>query len=394
MDKPNRLRLINSTFTPATPLRDLDLFCGRVDQIQDVIAAIQEPGRHAVLFGERGVGKSSLANIVGELLIGISAEVGFNTAKVNAEGSDTYGTIWYKIVRRLGTPSQERIGRANDIAVYQEDMPPAQVLETLESVDKPLVLIVDEYDRVTSEDTKKRMADTLKGISDTLPRVTIMLVGVARTIHELVGNHPSVQRNLRQIEIPRMERAEMNDILDKGLSRFEMSLEHEARQRVLDFAAGFPHYVHLLGKYTCIHAATRDDTNATLADLKFGIEEALEEVHESVRNGYHQATITTRRGTLSKPILSAAAQAPKDDRGTFRATDVAAIASSIMNRDVDVASVYNVFANLCSSDRGSVLEKVGSPRNYRYRFSDPLMEAYVRIRGYHDEELHSNGASK
>ena len=83
-----KIAQINSRFTPAAPLRDRELFCGRVTQILDVISGVQEPGRHVILFGERGVGKTSLANILDQLLLGVSAEVGTNTIKISADTSD------------------------------------------------------------------------------------------------------------------------------------------------------------------------------------------------------------------------------------------------------------------------------------------------------------------
>lgn len=56
-----------SAFQPRSPISDLSLFAGRWDQIVAIVDAIAQTGLHVVLFGERGIGKTSLANIVGPL---------------------------------------------------------------------------------------------------------------------------------------------------------------------------------------------------------------------------------------------------------------------------------------------------------------------------------------
>jgi hypothetical protein len=46
------------------------LFSGRQQDIAELYAVIAQPGQHAVIYGERGVGSASLAVVVAELLRG------------------------------------------------------------------------------------------------------------------------------------------------------------------------------------------------------------------------------------------------------------------------------------------------------------------------------------
>ena len=55
-------------FLPNTAVSTRALFSGRKRQITLVVDSINQVGLHAVIFGERGVGKTSLANIVQPLL--------------------------------------------------------------------------------------------------------------------------------------------------------------------------------------------------------------------------------------------------------------------------------------------------------------------------------------
>ena len=63
MESPERELRLGEVFTPSAPIDRLRLFAGRDQQRLAVLDAILQRGRHAVLFGERGVGKTSCANI-------------------------------------------------------------------------------------------------------------------------------------------------------------------------------------------------------------------------------------------------------------------------------------------------------------------------------------------
>lgn len=75
------------------------------------------------------------------------------------------------------------------------------------------MVILDEFDKINDRKTKSAFADLIKIISDKVPRVTLLIVGVARNIHELIGQHPSIDRNLVQIDMPIMDDEEILGIL-------------------------------------------------------------------------------------------------------------------------------------------------------------------------------------
>ncbi len=378
---------INSIFTPATPLQSRELFAGRITQIADVIHGINEPGRHVILHGERGVGKTSLANIIGEILEASTETSGIVTTKVTAVSGDTYGILWRKILHRLVIPApktgvgigaQDKIQKLSGMDLVSDQTSPDEMTTVLQRLGLRCTFIIDEYDRVTDHRTRTAVADTLKVVSDNVPSVTIVLVGVSKTIEDLIGHHPSVQRCLKQVKMPRMDEEEMDEILDSRLKRLGMTIMGESKRRIRSFAAGFPSYVHLLAKHAALHAVERKDKNITPPDFDASVEEALEEASEGIRLGYQRATMTSRRTTLYEPILSACAEVEKDIHGTFRPVDLVPILRRILGPSIGETSVYPPLAVLCTDKRGPILERVGP----RYRFIDPLMEAYVRLRVY------------
>jgi len=57
-----------TVFSPRSPVYRRAFFAGRSAQMNALADAVSQIGLHAVIFGERGVGKSSLGNITQDLL--------------------------------------------------------------------------------------------------------------------------------------------------------------------------------------------------------------------------------------------------------------------------------------------------------------------------------------
>ena len=58
---------VGRVFTPSSPISALELFSGRQEEIRRISDAINSVGKHAILYGDRGVGKTSLATILKDL---------------------------------------------------------------------------------------------------------------------------------------------------------------------------------------------------------------------------------------------------------------------------------------------------------------------------------------
>lgn len=57
----------HTAFTPAIEVQDIDRFAGRAKELGDITNALQAKGAQLVLYGQRGIGKSSLARILAQL---------------------------------------------------------------------------------------------------------------------------------------------------------------------------------------------------------------------------------------------------------------------------------------------------------------------------------------
>ena len=86
---------------------------------------------------------------------------------------------------------------------------------------------------------------------------------------------------------------------------------------------------------------------------------------------------------MYKEVLLACALSDTNDRGTFSPTAVCPPLTSILKREklVQIAAFQQHLQKFISPEPGSVLVRKGLERSYRYRFTDPMMQPYVIMKG-------------
>ncbi len=164
------LAMAARAFTPGAPIDKWSLFSGRLSQVQDVINAISQKGRHVILYGERGVGKTSLARILAEALqTDEYMEIAPKT--INCDISDGFTSLWKKIFREVKIRvSEGQFGFDKDVQVgYEsldsrltENVSPDDIRHLLQDLEKPAILVIDETDRIRDKEVTTLLADTIK----------------------------------------------------------------------------------------------------------------------------------------------------------------------------------------------------------------------------------------
>jgi hypothetical protein len=374
---------VNQAFTPGSPIDSRELFAGRAKQREKLINTIFQKGEHAILFGERGVGKTSLANVIFDFLV-FMGKFEYQRAKVNcAEGMD-FESIWRSVFKQL-TFEQD----GGDTITLDEALPrrpnSEQIRETFQLLTNRTIIIIDELDKVTDRKIQRRLADTIKTLSDNAIRTTLIMVGVGDSIDQLIAEHRSIERAIVQVPMRRMFKAELLDIIDKGLSKCEgLMICTDARDRIADYSQGLPFYTHLLARESALQAVRSERTNITMQDLDYAVKEAVDSQLETNLTAYNMA-VSAPRGKNFKPVLLACALANKNEQQWFYARDVVPPLRLITSKQYDVPAFAKHLKAFCEKDRGQILERRGPPRRVQYRFVKPLMEPYVVLRGLADK---------
>lgn len=385
-DKFQRLVAANQVFTPGFPVSHQDMFAGRMEQLQRVIDTLQSPGRHPVLFGQRGVGKTSLANILGQVFKNLLA------VKVSCDGSDTFATVWNRVLMSAsvrfkqkalgfnGEDSEKSITLGQALGHDPNLAKPAEIADLLRRMNAPAVVIFDEFDKLAAPETKAAFADLIKIVSDTAPQAKLVVVGVAENIHELVGEHASIERNLVHVELPLMSDGEIETIFTKGLDRLGITYENSVVEQVPKLAGGFPHYAHLLGLACAKAVISSDAAGVTHVHFDQACSIALQDAIEKYRDAFARATATTQISRYPR-VLAACGYAQTDGRGVFRATDVVDAFRRVFGESLSIQAVVPALGEFLSPDRAGVLAPVMVAGRQCYRFTDPMMRPYCRLKG-------------
>ena len=256
------------------------------------------------------------------------------------------------------------------------------VLDTLRKEDaRKLILIVDEFDRIQDPDIDTLFADTIKTLSDFDVDTTLILVGVADDVDDLITEHESINRCLVQIHLPRMTVEELEAIINFGIETVGMQISREAVSQICSVSLGLPNYVHALGLAAGRAAIDRRSRRIDTEDVAEAIKGLVLESQQTVIRAFDLATASPRRQNFFFQVLLACSLAPTDQLGYFRAADIRSTYSRIMGRDQDIPSYVRHLHGLCEAKRGSVLQKLGESHSYRYRFTDPVLQPYVLMRG-------------
>lgn len=387
---------VSSVFRPGTPIDKQQLFAGRTDQINDVLNAALQPGRHIVMFGERGVGKTSLARHIADIVQALSDFKVLNSGTINCDHGDDFNSLWRKVFRELsfvreinapgfsGESSQSQV--AVESILPNRILGPDDVRYMLKHLGDHTLIIIDEFDRLTDAKSRIQMADTIKTLSDHVVNATLILVGVADAVDELIAEHRSIQRALVQVPMPRMSRRELMEILTNGWKKTGMVSQDGVDDWIALLSQGLPHYTHALGLYSAFRAIEAERTNVTAQDVFDATRTTVEKSH-TVLTDYNKATSSPQKRNLFSKVLRASALASADELGYFTAAAVSVPMSHIMGKPFYIPNFARHLANLCEPKRGSILKKTGEPRRIRFRFTDPMMQAFVIIHDYANGSL-------
>ncbi len=376
-------------FSPSAPINEHDLFAGRLAEIRKMIEAMTERGKHIILFGERGVGKTSLANVFSGLFPETLRHI--SLVREQVDPSDDFSSVWKKVFRDLHV-KEVKEGREVLIPLsefFPEEIYPDDVRREFDQIFKPNdlpIVVIDEFDKSPDKSIHELMANTIKALSDYSVNVTVLIVGVADDIHELIGEHPSISRCLEQVPMSRMDNREMREIIDKRVSQLGMEVHPDAYFKIIELSRGLPAYAHLLGLYSVQSAIERHSLAVSESDVDTAIQRALERSQESIQGDYTSAIHSNRSDSLYRHVLLACALAKTDSRGQFTPQSICNPLSDILGRPIRVDTFQQHLKKFITDERAHILSRKGRERAYKFRFRDPMMQPYIIMRGI-DEEL-------
>ena len=306
-------------FTPTRPQRSARRFVGRRVEFERIRQALEEDRAHVAIYGERGRGKTSLVNLVVEAMRANGHMVARHTCGSGSDFEQIMRGLARDLPRQfLAVPSADASATEGAEAALPAGPVSPRDVATLPArlAGGHLVLVLDEFDRVVSERTRIRVSEAMKQASDRGAPLSIVLVGVADSVEQLLGGHAIIRRNLVRVPLPLLTDAEIEEIVAGGAEDCGIAFPPAARMVIARIARGVPHVAHLLSLRAAQAAVAHDASLVGRGDLWAAVDRMIEEADAATADQY-EALTTRGQDLAAMRCSSVTAAAPQDAFGRF-----------------------------------------------------------------------------
>jgi hypothetical protein len=325
-DRHSFANRLNELVSPSQPIQSIEHLHGRAHELVQIDKALYAPGRHVFIYGDRGVGKSSLAAAAAHqyqsadaryldigcgpdaTLSGIVANIAIQ-ALAQSRLRSTKTSVKAGVTWRFLTLERSAESVARDLHTeIRSVLDAVEVLREVAEVhsEKPIV-VLDEFDRIRDADTRHIFADLIKHLGDKKVNLKFIFTGVAGSLTELLGAHQSAIRQLATIELGRLSWDARWDISLAVAREFQLELPRDIYVRIAAVSDGFPYYVHLITEKMMWRAwEDPSDVRAiTWEHCRDGLKDAIESINAELRRPYEVA-VTQRTDDYEEVLWSTA----------------------------------------------------------------------------------------
>lgn len=383
---------VRRIFTPFAPIKTEGFLLGRAEEVQELISSVNTPGQYALIYGNRGVGKSSLAVVVSKI---VKKHFNYDVFITRCDSETTLTRILSDVLVSLGIDpnrinekfqsAQSGAAKAGvgffgaDIKSQRTSWTETDSKTNLQSSawlaklvkDKKYLLVVDEADAIKCEVEKRKISEFLKILSDSSAKFKMIIVGVATTGKDLIENHKSVERCINEIVLSPIKISALKSIVTEGAKRLNLHIEDDVVDDIVDISCGYPHFVHLI--------ALRCAEQAIIEELQLFTQEMLPEalrLSAKYSDGrfkrIYEECIEINSDVTRKVLLGAALCHHKG----FLVRELLEMTTNAVDNSLSKWQIENCLRRIVNSGQADVITRVGRGH---YRFADPRMPSYIRM---------------
>lgn len=395
---------LNEYLSASGPVRSVEHLCGREKEMALIEEALCAEGRHVFIYGDRGVGKTSLAAAAAA-----QYQSSDNTHIQIGCGPDTefYKTIEDladRVIKKASGKRNFAVTHSINVKFYnvkwnQQEVEVAipnvdsmyTAVEAIEEVAKfhseTPVIVIDEFDQIDSEKERRLFANYLKDLGDRGVNIKLIFTGVAQSLTKLLGEHESSFRQLHTIGLERLYWSAREKIVTDAIGSYRLNIDPEVAHTIAKISNGFPYFVHLLTEKVLWAAF---DSDSEVENIGFDIftvalEKAISSISAHLQMPYDSATL--HRTNDYREILWATA----DSESTIRYIDSMFISYLRINKQLYGSNPCEEnrplsrqkftarLGNLKKKDYGEVLENP-LERKGLYSYRENILRGYVAMR--------------
>jgi hypothetical protein len=270
-------RAVLQAFDASRPISGRSQLFGRQREIEALLFSVFDFHQHAIVYGARGSGKTSVARVFGDFADQCGAVVLYFPCEPEANFSLLMGAVLDGLPEGA-VAAQERARFAQRLENLPAHFGPSAFVDLVaQALTRPVVLILDEFDRVTDEQTKTDIAVAMKLLSDTHSSIRVMLVGIASSVGDILHAHPSLRRHINVVRIGRIEPTSVNALIDHGARAAGIPFTQPARALIERVCVGSPYHVRLLCRHAALKAIFERKQEVDEASVESGLAQVLEQ---------------------------------------------------------------------------------------------------------------------
>jgi Cdc6-like AAA superfamily ATPase len=369
-----RLRL-RSAFTPSQPVVDRRMFAGRRALLTSLIRSIEDERLHIILYGDRGVGKTSVLHVLAHAARDARYQVAYVSCGAASTFDDTFRTVAAGLPLMFHKdfgPASPEAERGDTFSTLLDETPVSarQASDLSASVEGTrLLVILDEFDRCEDPGFRRDIAEFLKNLSDRSVRVQIIIAGVAADLAELVELRSKINRNILAVATPRMSSEEVGELVAKGERASGLAFEPDATGWIVWIANGMPYAASLLSQHAALVALHEGRLRVQSDDVAVALDQALTELRGRItRRGWLELSNLIREG--GHRLLGPLAGFVQGAGGWLRDTDIDAVFAK-----PDAERCRDLLEQLASQK--ALIEVVDDDFGRHYQFFDETAPAYL-----------------
>jgi energy-coupling factor transporter ATP-binding protein EcfA2 len=394
---------LQTVLSPAKPVDDPTLLHGRDEALKKVSRALYADGRHVFIYGDRGVGKSSVAKTAASLYrdgrkdyLWVSCERNSTLFSVmhslarsvielhlgeervrKHEFSIAFGPLRYQIESTTSTPAEPLREPTN----LDECM---QLAADIANICSPkAIVVVDEFDAIEHVEDRQRFADLLKRMGDRGVPLKFIISGIATSMHDLLEGHLSSIRQLETVDLNPLDWSARFEIIQAAGLEFDLQVAEAVSIRIAAISNGFPHYVHLLTEQL-LWQAFDDPADCQVAEwghFRNSLDAAVGAIAPHLRRPYDMAT--QRVSDDYRDIVWAAADAFDLQRHSSKIFDSYVwICQQSGKLPLERSKFSQRLNDLKKPHFGKLLKNLQGKSGW-YEFSENMLRGFVRLVSEH-----------
>lgn len=401
----------NDVFVPGQlPIRPNNVYASRGETEIDLRQSLERK-QIPLVFGEYGVGKTSLARFI---VRGVESEgklVNIESA-ANKDLADVFKAcleqVGYRVEKKQTlstskTTTTEAAGKSNFgdaeiTAKLVNSKSASKIIESEYAVSSPtdsgfikiceefgVVLIIDELHNASAE-FRGDLAVFLKAYSNSnCLRFKIILLGTSSDASDLVDLDRGIDRKIQEFPIPSMNDKESRYVITAGMKSLGIEIPESLVIRLISLSVGSPDILQFL----CLEsaeAAIRDGReNITEANINYSVERLVKNRSRRLYDKYTKVIEQVGQAKFRKQILRAMAESTND---YVSMEEISEKVSNYLGRDIPSTSLSGPLRDLKSKDYEEILKDVRRTSGQRVHnlsaFKDPSMKAFIRLMAIKD----------